>query len=114
MPRGQEANMKKVAILMFFGLTLASTSFAEERRVWVSGHYRDHVVVRGYVSPRVGVGFAYGPAPYVPVDPAYVAPRPYCAPPVDRVVVREGFVRGHVYCRSRLASGQAVSADVGE
>jgi hypothetical protein len=90
--------MKKVVILMFFGLTLASTSFAEEHRVFVSDHFRDHAVVRGYVGPRVGVGFAYAaPAPYVRVAPAYVAPRAYCAPPVDRVVVRDGFVRGHAY-----------------
>lgn len=90
--------MKNVAILMFFGLALASPSFAEGHRILVRDHFRDHVVVRGYVGPRVGVGFAYAaPAPYVRVAPAYVAPRAYGAPPVGRVVVRGGFVRSHAY-----------------
>jgi hypothetical protein len=89
--------MKKLAILMVIGMALASTGFAQEHAVRVSGHFRDHVVVRGYVGPRVGIGFSYAPAPYVPVAPAYVEPRPYCPPVVGGVVVREGFVRGRAY-----------------
>lgn len=89
--------MKKVAMFVVIGLALASTSFAQDRAVFVGGHFRDHVVVGGFVGPRVGFGFAYAPARYAPVAPAFVGPRPYYPRAVGGVVVRGGFVRGHAY-----------------
>lgn len=116
---GQEANMKRLMMVMVIGMALAASGFAQERG---GEHFSDGRGANGHFSgpaarggrydggfsgyrrgdggPRVGFGFSFAPAPGYVYPPSYVAPG-YCPPVVGGVVVRGGYVRGRAFVGHR-------------
>jgi hypothetical protein len=80
--------MKKLLMVLAFGLALSSVGFARDRDV--------RVITRGHERAGVVLGYSYAPAP------GYYAPAPvYCPPVVGGVVVRRDFDRDHRLDRDR-------------